>query len=148
MAIDHKDTLTFLSARLARQLANRLRENLAPLGLLPAQYTALAEIEKDEGLTQKLLVERLDLEQPGVARTLTGLEAMGWIERRTLGKGRAQGLHLTDRAREALPRAHEVAALVDRTASRSLSRTERAWLLAQLEEVADASASVAASLLR
>lgn len=148
MAIDHKDTLTFLSARLARQLANRLRENLAPLGLLPAQYTALAEIEQDEGLTQKLLVERLDLEQPGVARTLTGLEAMGWIERRTLGKGRAQGLHLTDRAREALPRAHEVAALVDRTAARSLSRTERAWLLAQLEEVADASASAAASLLR
>lgn len=135
MTFDHKQTLTFQSARLARQLANHLREHLAPLGLLPAQYTALAEIEQDEGLTQKLLVERLDLEQPGVARTLSGLEAMGWIERRTLGKGRAQGLHLTDRARAALPRAHEVAAEVDRQATRGLTRTERAWLLEQLEEV-------------
>ena len=135
MTFDHKQTLTFQSARLARQLANHLREHLAPLGLLPAQYTALAEIEQDEGLTQKLLVERLDLEQPGVARTLSGLEAMGWIERRTLGKGRAQGLHLTDRARAALPRAHEVAAAVDRQATRGLTRTERAWLLEQLEEV-------------
>ena len=137
MTFDHKQTLTFQSARLARRLANELREHLAPLGLLPAQYTALAEIERDEGLTQKQLVERLDLEQPGVARTLGGLEAMGWIERRTLGKGRAQGLHLTDRAHAALPRAHEVAAAVDVAATRGLSRTERAWLLEQLEEVVD-----------
>src|SRR5688572_32380060 len=105
---DHKETLSYLSAQLARHLSNRLREGLVPLGLLAAQFTALAEIAHDEGLTQKELVERLDLEQPGVARTLAGVEAMGWIERRTL-KGRAQGLHLTSRARDALPRAYEVA---------------------------------------
>lgn len=131
---DHKDTLGYLSAQVARQLGNRLREALAPLGLLPAQFTALAEIEKAEGLTQKDLVQRLDLEQPGVARTLGGLEAMGWIERRTV-KGRSQGLHLTARARDTLPRAHEVAAKVDRHAFSALSRTERAHLLDVLGEV-------------
>ena len=133
---DHKETLGFLSAQLARQLANRLREALIPLGLLPAQFTALAEIAKAEGLTQKDLVERLDLEQPGVARTLGGLEAMGWIERRGLGKGRARGLYLTERARVTLPRAAEVAAGIDHDALASLTRTERALLLDQMQELA------------
>jgi DNA-binding MarR family transcriptional regulator len=132
---DHKETLGFLSAQISRVLSNRLREALIPLGLLPAQFTALAEIARDEGLTQKQLVERLDVEQPGVARTLAGLEAMGWIERKSL-KGRAQGLWLTDRSREALPRALEVAAGIDRATLASLSRTEAALLLDQLQELA------------
>jgi DNA-binding MarR family transcriptional regulator len=132
---DHKDTLGYLSAQLARHVANRLREGLIPLGLLPAQYTALAEIARAEGLTQKDLVERLDVEQPGVARTLAGLEAMGWIERRQV-KGRAQSLHLTERARAALPRANEVAADIERQVFASLSRTERSHLLDTLVDVA------------
>ena len=131
---DHKETLGYLSAQLARHLSNRLREGLTPLGLLPAQFTALAEIAHDEGLTQKDLVERLDLEQPGVARTLAGLEAMGWIERRNI-RGRSQGLHLTARAREALPRANEVLAQIDRQALTALSRTEAANFLDTLGEL-------------
>jgi DNA-binding MarR family transcriptional regulator len=137
---DHKETLSYLSAQLARHLSNRLREGLAPLGLLPAQVTALAEIALDEGLTQKQLVEKLDLEQPGVARTLAGLEATGWIERRTL-KGRAQGLHLTPRARAALPRAYEVAQAIDARALRGLTRTEQANLLDVLGELIGAGKS-------
>lgn len=133
---DHKETLGYLTAQIARHQSNRLRELLAPLGLLPAQYTALAEIAMDEGLAQKDLVIRLDLEQPGVARTLAGLEAMGWIERRSAGRGRVQGLHLTARARAALPRASEIAAAVDREATAMLSRTERDWLLDGLAELA------------
>src|SRR5690606_23824559 len=136
MTFDHKETLGYRCAQLARLATNRRREALAPLGLLPAQYTALAEIARSEGMTQKDLVERLDLEQPGVARTLAGLEAMGWIERLSLGKGRSQGLYLTERARETLPRANEVAASVDRQALASLTRTEAAQLLDQLDQLA------------
>lgn len=136
MTFDHKETLGYRCAQLARLATNRLREALTPLGLLPAQYTALAEIARAEGMTQKDLVERLDLEQPGVARTLAGLEAMGWIERQSLGGGRSQGLYLTARARETLPRANEVAAAVDRHALASLTRTEAAQLLDQLDQLA------------
>jgi DNA-binding MarR family transcriptional regulator len=131
---DHKETLGYVSAQIARTLANRLREALTPLGLLPAQYTALAEISRAEGMTQKDLVDRLGLEQPGVARTLSGLEAMGWIERRA-GPGRSQQLWLSERAHAALPRANEVAAAVDRDALLVLTRTERAHLLDVLGEV-------------
>lgn len=136
-AFDHKQTLGYLSAQLARRLANALRDGLLPLGLLPAQFTALAEIGAAEGLTQKQLVERLGLEQPGVARTLSGLEAMGWIERRG-GNGRSPGLFLTARARETLPRALRVAAEVDRRVLAGCGRSERALLLDQLAELAAA----------
>jgi DNA-binding MarR family transcriptional regulator len=129
---DHKHTLAYVSAHLSRILANRLREELAPLGLLPAQFTAIAEIAHDEGLTQKQLVERLDLEQPGVARTLTTMEADGWIERRTVDK--VQGLYLTDRSRDVLPRALAVVQALHRDALRELSRTEREHLLDALGE--------------
>lgn len=132
---EHKQTLGYLSAQLARLLSNQLREGLTPLGLLPAQFTALIEISAAEGMTQKELVNRLGLEQPGVARTLSGLEAMGWIERQSKG-GRSQGLYLTGRARAALPRAAQIAEAIDRRALAELTRTERANLLDQLEELA------------
>jgi DNA-binding MarR family transcriptional regulator len=134
---DHKETLGYLTAHLARIAAGRLRHALVPLGLLPAQFTALAEIATAEGMTQKQLVERLELEQPGVARTLAGLERLGWIERRALA-GRSQGLWLTERARQALPRALTAAAAVDHDVTSSLTRTERAQLLDQLLQLVEA----------
>lgn len=129
---DHKQTLAYVSAHLSRILANRMREELAPLGLLPAQFTAIAEIAQDEGLTQKQLVERLDLEQPGVARTLTTMEGDDWIERRATGTG--QGLYLTQRARDVLPRALGAIQALNKDALRELTRTEREHLLDALEE--------------
>jgi DNA-binding MarR family transcriptional regulator len=134
---DHKETLGYLTAQLARVAAGRLREALVPFGLLPAQFTALAEISTAEGMTQKQLVARLDLEQPGVARTLAGLERLGWIQRRTIA-GRSQGLWLTARAREVLPRALRLAEAVDREMTASLTSTERAQLLDQLQQLAEA----------
>lgn len=135
---DHKETLFHVVSQLTRRLANGLREALAPHGLHPAQFTALAEIAEREGLTQAELVARLDLEQPGVARTLGALEADGWIEKASLGKGRAQGLYLSDKARAVLPLAAAAVAEADRQALASLSRTEAAHLLDDLSELAAA----------
>lgn len=132
---DHKQTIHYVSAHLARLLGNRLREALTPLGILPAQFTAIAEIALDEGLTQKQLVERLDLEQPGVARTLTTMEAEGWIERRSNERG--QGLYLTDKARSVLPQTLDVARGIHREALRELSRTEQAHLLDAMDETVE-----------
>ena len=134
MQFDQRQTLGFQAAQLARLLSLRLRERLVPLGVQPAQAAALIEIGQDEGLTQKQLVERLEVEQPGVARTLNGLEADGWITRESMG-GRAQGLYLTDKARAVVPGAAEVCAEIDRGALNELSRTERAHLLDALGEL-------------
>ena len=131
---DHKETLFHVTSQLTRRLANGVREALAPLGLHPAQFTALAEIGEREGLTQAELATRLELEQPGVARTLAGLLDEGWIEKSALN-GRAQGLYLSDKARSVLPAAALALAKADRTAMASLSRTEAAQLIDGLSEL-------------
>ena len=132
---DQRQTLGFQAASIARQMSIRLRDALAPLGLMPAQFAALIEIGRSEGMTQKELVERLDVEQPGVARTLAGLEAEGWIARQAKA-GRSLGLFLTGKAKAILPQAAETAERVNRQALAELSRTERDVLLDQLDELA------------
>lgn len=137
MLFDQRQTIGFQAAQLARLISNRLRDALAPLGLMPAQVAALIEIARAEGLTQKELVERLEVEQPGVARTLSGLEAGGWIARQARA-GRAQGLYLTDKAKAVVPEAARVAAAVNHQALAEFSKTERAHLLDRLDEVISA----------
>ncbi|MDO8359684.1 MAG: MarR family transcriptional regulator [Devosia sp.] len=134
MHFDQRETIGFQAAQLARLISNRLRDALAPLGLMPAQVAALIEIGHAEGLTQKDLVERLDVEQPGVARTLGGLEAEGWIERQARA-GRSQGLFLTEKAKAAVPEAARLTAEINRRALSDLSRTEQAHLIDALGEV-------------
>jgi DNA-binding MarR family transcriptional regulator len=134
MNFNQRDTIGFQAAQLARLVSNRLRDALGPLGLQPAQAAALIEIGASEGLTQKLLVERLEVEQPGVARTLNGLEAEGWISRQSQG-GRAQGLYLTDRARAVVVEAARISEAINRQALAELSRTERAHLLDAIGEL-------------
>lgn len=133
---DFKDSLFQVSALLARRLAVVLRDALAPHGLHPAQFVALNEIAAREGLTQAELAIRLEVEQPGVARTLSALSADGWIERSTLGKGRAQGLYLSQRARTVLPEATAAVAAAERRAMASLGRTEAALLVDALAMLA------------
>ena len=134
MGFDQRNTIGFHAAQLSRLVSARLRDALAPLGLQPAQASALIEIGRAEGLTQKELVERLDVEQPGVARTLNGLEAEGWILRQAKA-GRAQGLYLTDKAKAVVPEAAEITALINQTALAEFSRTERDHLIDRLGEI-------------
>src|SRR3569623_2936275 len=134
MNFDQRDTIGIHAAQLARLVANRLRDALGPLGVQPAQAAALIEIVRAEGLTQKELVERLDVEQPGVAPTLIALEAEGWITRQTK-IGRSQGLYLTDKARAVIPDAARVTAEVNRSALSELSKTESNHLIDRLGEV-------------
>lgn len=124
-----------MASALSRRMAARLREELEPLGLQPAQYAALSEIAEREGLTQAELASRLDVEQPGVARTLAGLAAGGWIEKSSLGKGRAQGLYLSAAARDVLPQAADAARRVDAEALSGLSRTAAAFFLDDLGDL-------------
>lgn len=131
---DQRDTIGFQAAQLGRLISNRLRDALAPLGLQPAQATALVAIAAAEGLTQKELVAALDVEQPGVARTLNGLEAEGWISRAARA-GRAQGLFLTEKSRALVPEAARLMAEINAEALSELSKTERAHLLDRLGEL-------------
>ena len=131
-------SLGYLANHLARLMSRHLREKLEPGGLMPAQFTALVEISRDEGMTQKSLAERLDLEQPGIARTLGQLDKAGWIARKPdPADARAQRLVLTPKARDRLGSAVDLAVAVNDHALGQLSDSERAEILRLLAVVID-----------
>ena len=90
----------YLANHLARLFAQHLAAGIAPLGLAPAQFMALLELWREDGLTQAELCARLDVEQATMAGTLGRMARDGLIERRAHPVDRrAQTVHLTGRAR-------------------------------------------------
>ncbi|AZN97535.1 MarR family transcriptional regulator [Mesorhizobium sp. M9A.F.Ca.ET.002.03.1.2] len=89
----------FLANHMARLFANGLQQRIRPLGLAPAQFMTLLALWEEDGLTQRDLVQRLDVEQATMANTLIRMERDGLIERRSHpGDGRSQSIHLTAKA--------------------------------------------------
>jgi len=89
-----------LTNHMARLFANGLQRRIQPLGLAPAQFMTLLELWDEDGLTQKQLLDRLDVEQATMANTLRRMERDGWIVRRPRpDDGRAHQAWLTPKAR-------------------------------------------------
>ena len=100
MAFDKMNSAGFLANLMARLFARGLQQRIKPLGLAPAQFMTLLELWNEDGITQKELVSRLDVEQATMANTITRMVRDGLIERRTHpDDGRAQSLHLTQKAK-------------------------------------------------
>ncbi|WP_421724011.1 MarR family winged helix-turn-helix transcriptional regulator [Bauldia sp.] len=64
---------------MARLFAHGLQRRIAPLGLAPAQFMTLLVLWAEDGLTQKELINRLDIEQATMANTLNRMERDGLI---------------------------------------------------------------------
>lgn len=126
----------YLVNHLARLFARGLAARLGPIGLALGAFPALLELWQEDGLTQKDLVERLDIEQATMANTLARMERDGLVtRRRDEGDGRLQRIWLTDRARGL--RQAAVAAALEENAARlaPLDETERALLLALMRRL-------------
>jgi DNA-binding MarR family transcriptional regulator len=66
---------------LGRLFTDALRRRLEPLGVAPGQFGALLVLYEADGLTQTELSERLDVEQPTMANTLSRMQRDGLITR-------------------------------------------------------------------
>ena len=116
----------YLANHMARLFANALHERIRPLGLAPAQFMTLLELWEEDGLTQKDLVRRLDIEQATMANTLKRMERDGLIVRQENPTDRrAQLIRLTDKARSLQDDATAAANEVNGTALSGLSEDER-----------------------
>lgn len=120
MDFERDTSLGYLVNHLARLLARQLESKIKPHGITLGAFPALLHLWEKDGLTQKELVERLGIEQPTMAATLSRMERDGLITRqRDEGDARVQRIRLTESARElqdvALASATEVnaKALVD-----------------------------------
>ena len=126
----------YLINHLARIFAAHLQEKIRPLGLAVGQFPALLELWEQDGLTQKELVERLDLEQATMANTLSRMERDGLVVRRKHPEdGRSSQVWLTPRARALRPEAESAAKAVNQAQLQTLSASERKQLLALLAKL-------------
>lgn len=111
-------------------------EQLAAYDLRPAQFSALAIIDDNPGITQAELARGLAIEPPQAVPLLNKLEAMGLAARiRSKADKRSYGLYLSKAGETLLGELRDVAARSDAVATANLSESERAQLLVLLRKV-------------
>lgn len=130
MAFSKNDSAGYLVNHLARLFAHELQARIKPLGLSIGTFPALLELWEGDGLTQRELIARLDIEQPTMANTLARMERDGLIERRRDPEdGRAQRIWLTAASRALAGPATAAAEAVNDQALAGLTPDERAIFL-------------------
>lgn len=99
MVFDRMNSATYLATQLAKTFNRSLQERSVALGFLPGQFPVLLELWNGDGLTQKELLDRLDVEQATLANTLSRMERDGLIERKVHPTDRRkQVINLTEKA--------------------------------------------------
>lgn len=138
MALRKADSAGYLANHMARLFAIALSERLQPLGLATAQFAVLLELWDRDAVTQKDLVERLDIEQATVGNTLQRMQRDGLIVRKPHpSDGRSQIVCLTPKARALEKPATRHAMEVNSLALEALTEHERGELLALMRKVVE-----------
>ncbi len=126
----------YLANHMARLFARGLQSRIKPFGLTTGAFPALLELWDEEGLTQRELTLRLDIEQATMANTLARMERDGLILRRKdPDDGRAQRIWLTERARALHAPAVAAAVEVNANALSGLSDDERRLFIRLMSQV-------------
>lgn len=130
MAFDRMDSATYLASLLAKSFSRALLERGQKLGFAPGQFPVLLELWSEEGLTQKQLLDRLDIEQATMANTLARMERDGLIFRKKHPTDkRAQQIFLTDKARAMEAEAKQAAIAADQSLFSGFRHFERELML-------------------
>lgn len=112
-----------------------LRE-MAVHGLRPVDFTLLALIARNPGVTSSQLCKLLDIQSSNLVALVDQLQQRRLIARRPHPRdGRAMGLHLTPVGARMLKQAEATAAEVEERAAARLSRAERDTLIKLLRKI-------------
>ncbi|AYG64767.1 MULTISPECIES: MarR family transcriptional regulator [unclassified Rhizobium] len=132
------DSAAYLASQMAKGFARSLHQRAAKLGFSPGQFPILLELWSEDGLTQKQLLERVDIEQATMANTLSRMERDGLVERRPHPSDkRAQLIFLTSRAAAMEAEAIEAAMAADKDLLKDFRHFERELLLEYIRRVLD-----------
>jgi len=136
MTFDKTTSAGYVANHMARLFAIGLHRRIHPLGLAPAQFMTLLELWEEDGLTQKALLERLDVEQATMANTLRRMERDGLVVRRPHPEdGRSHQVWLTPRARSLEDAATAAAQAQNDLALADLTEGDRALFVAFMRRV-------------
>lgn len=139
MRFSRNDSATYLAAQLAKTFSKALNKRAAALGFSPGQFPVLLELWNEDGLTQRQLLDRVEVEQATLANTLARMERDGLIERKQHPRDRrAQIIKLTERGRELEQQAISASKSTDDAILAGLLRFERQLLLEYMGRAIDA----------
>lgn len=126
----------YLASQLAKVFARSLQQRAVKLGFSPGQFPILLELWSENGLTQKQLLERVDIEQATMANTLSRMERDGLVERRPHPSDkRAQLIFLTGKAAAMQAEAIEAALAADTDLLKDFRNFERELLLEYIRRI-------------
>lgn len=138
MGFDRSHSATYLASQLAKGFARSLQRRSTDLGFSPGQFPVLLELWNEDGLTQKQLLDRLEVEQATLANTLTRMERDGLIAREPHPKDRrAQIIMLTRLGRDLEGRAVEAAAEADAALFAGFRSFERELMIEYMRRIVD-----------
>lgn len=136
MAFEKEDSAGYLTNHMARLFAKGLQDRIAPLGIVIGQFPILLGLWEQDGITQRELLAKLDIEQATLANTLARMERDGLIKRtRHPSDARAQTISLTKRALDIRDKAYGAAEEQNALAVSALSAEERTQFLDYMRRV-------------
>jgi DNA-binding MarR family transcriptional regulator len=126
-------------ARACQMCQRALQKALEPLDLEVAHYDVLANVARDEGLTQQVLARRLLVAKSNVSALLSGLEARELVVReRDEIDARARRITLTPGGRKLIARATKLHAKIVEAMMAPVPPAEREIVRAAMQRVSAA----------
>jgi DNA-binding MarR family transcriptional regulator len=135
VAMDPDAQLGYVLVRCAEQMARAWHEALREHGVNPRQFSMLASLAHDPGISQAELARRVMVTPQSMSESLARLIAAGLIGRGSVERGRPAELALTPAGRKVLTRAYPVVSAHQSEAFAALTdaeRTELARILGKL----------------
>ena len=136
MEFEREESAGYLINQLARLFARDLQRQIQPLGIVTGQFPILLALWNRDGVTQRELLDEIDVEQATLANTLTRMERDGLIKRtKHPSDARAQQIWLTPKALNVRDAAYLAANTVNQESLADLSGDEQTTLIALMQKV-------------
>jgi DNA-binding MarR family transcriptional regulator len=120
-----QESLGYQVNHLARLLAQALGARIAATGVVPGQFAQLLALFEQDGLTQRELCDRVRIEQPTMAKTLSRMQRDGLVTCRPDSVDRRRiRVGLTGHARALEPQLMAAARAVNAAATQGLTDDE------------------------
>jgi DNA-binding MarR family transcriptional regulator len=133
---DPDRSLGVLISDVAKLLRRSFDRRLQSLGLTQAQWRAIINIARTEGMSQTALAECLEIQPITVGRLIDRMESAGWVERRghPLDR-RAVQLYLTPKSQPILDEIHARASELTAECVAGLAGTAQKQLLDHMQRI-------------
>lgn len=118
-----------------RYLVNQLNEILKSHGLFSSQWTILFLLQQNGPMSLTTIWKYLNVEAPTITRTVTRLEALGWVERQQGSDKREKIIALTTYALEQFPTVEASVLSFEQKMTQHLSQQEQQLLIDLLKKM-------------